>query len=128
MRGALRECNCVGLEITEYNPAADPDGRTARLILDLLDAASVPDSGTLRRWEADFGAKNYAPLSVVLHEGHGYWVTDVEGRRYLDLMSAYSATSFGHAHPRLVAALAGQAFRLAVTSRAYANDRLPLLL
>lgn len=96
--------------------------------LDLLDAASVPDSGTLRRWEADFGAKNYAPLSVVLHEGHGYWVTDVEGRRYLDLMSAYSATSFGHAHPRLVAALAGQAFRLAVTSRAYANDRLPLLL
>ena len=128
MRGALRECNCVGLEITEHNPAADPDGRTARLILDLLDAASVLDSGTLRRWEADFGAKNYASLSVVLHEGHGYWVTDVEGRRYLDLMSAYSATSFGHAHPRLVAALAGQASRLAVTSRACANDRLPLLL
>jgi len=64
----------------------------------------------------------------VLARGEGSWVEDVQGRRYLDLMSAYSAVSFGHAHPRLVAALAGQAQRLAVTSRAFHNDRLPHLL
>lgn len=128
LRGVLRERNFVGLEVAEYNPLADPGGRTARLVLDLLDAASAPDSATLRRWEAGFGAKNYAPLPVVLQEGKGCWVSDVDGRRYLDLMSAYSATSFGHAHPRLMAALTRQAGRLAVTSRAYSNDRLPLLL
>ncbi|MDP2882209.1 MAG: ornithine--oxo-acid transaminase [Azonexus sp.] len=128
MRGILREPNCVGLEIAEYNPEADPDGRTGRLVGDLLDAASAPDSSTLRRWEAGFGARNYAPMPVVLHSGQGCWLSDVDGRRYLDLMSAYSATSFGHAHPRLLAALSEQASRLAVTSRAYANDRLPQLL
>lgn len=128
LRGVLRERDCVGLEIAEYNPLADPDGRTATLLLNLLDAASAPDSATLRRWEAGFGARNYAPLPVVLQEGKGCWLTDVDGRRYLDLMSAYSATSFGHGHPRLLAALTGQAGRLAVTSRAYSNDRLPLLL
>lgn len=128
LRGVLREESCVGLEIAEYNPLTDRDGRTARIILDLVDAASAPDSTTLRRWEADFGAKNYTPLPVVLRDGQGCWLTDVDGRRYLDLMSAYSATSFGHAHPRLVAALTDQASRLAVTSRAYFNDRLPLLM
>jgi ornithine--oxo-acid transaminase len=128
LRGVLRERNCVGLEIAEYNPLADPDGRTANLVLGLLDAAAAPDGATLRRWEAGFGARNYAPLPVVLKEGQGCWLTDVDGRRYLDLMSAYSATSFGHAHPRLLAALTAQAARLAVTSRAYSNDRLPLLL
>ncbi|WP_153146673.1 ornithine--oxo-acid transaminase [Dechloromonas sp. H13] len=128
MRGVLRQRNCVGLEIAEYDPASDPDRRTAALVSDLLDAASAPDSGTLRRWEAGFSARNYEPLPVVLHEAQGCWATDVDGHRYLDLMSAYSATSFGHAHPRLVGALAAQASRLAVTSRAYANDRLPQLL
>lgn len=128
MRSILRERNCVGLEIAEYNPDVDPDGRTGRLVGELLDAASAPDSATLRRWEAGFGARNYEPMPVVLHAGQGCWVSDVEGRRYLDLMSAYSATSFGHAHPRLLAALSEQASRLAVTSRAYANDRLPQFL
>jgi ornithine--oxo-acid transaminase len=74
------------------------------------------------------GAHNYAPLPVVLARGEGAWVTDVEGRRYLDLMSAYSAVSFGHAHPHIVGTLVEQAQRLAVTSRAYFNDRLPLLM
>jgi ornithine--oxo-acid transaminase len=128
MRGVLRERSCVALEIAEYNPAADADGRTARLVLDLLDAASAPDAATLRRWESGFGARNYEPLPVVLSEGRGCWLTDVTGRRYLDLMAAYSATSFGHGHPRLLATLVDQAGRLAVTSRAFSNDRLPLLL
>jgi ornithine--oxo-acid transaminase len=78
--------------------------------------------------EKTFGARNYDPLPVVLARGEGSWLTDVDGHRYLDLMSAYSAVSFGHAHPRIVAALAAQAQRLGVTSRAYYNDRLPPLL
>jgi ornithine--oxo-acid transaminase len=78
--------------------------------------------------ERTFGARNYDPLPVVLARGSGSWVTDVDGRRYLDLMSAYSAVSFGHAHPRIIAALVNQAQSLGVTSRAYFNDELPLLL
>ncbi len=128
MRGMLRQRDCVGFEIAEYNPQRDADGRTARLIHDLIEAAAAPDGKTLQRWESGFGARNYAPLPVVLSAGAGCWVTDTEGRRYLDMMSAYSANSFGHAHPRLLAALTKQASRLALTSRAYSNDRLPLLL
>ena len=78
--------------------------------------------------EQQSGARNYEPLPVVLSRGEGSWITDVEGRRLLDLMSAYSAVSFGHAHPRIVGALVEQAQRLAVTSRAYHNDRLPQLM
>jgi ornithine--oxo-acid transaminase len=78
--------------------------------------------------EARFGAHNYAPLPVVATRAEGPYVEDVEGRRYIDLMSAYSAVSFGHAHPRIVAALCDQARTLAVTSRAYFNDRLPQFL
>ena len=78
--------------------------------------------------ENAFGARNYDPLPVVLGRGAGAWLTDVDGRRYLDLMSAYSAVSFGHGHPKIVAALVAQAQRLAVTSRAFHNDQLPALL
>jgi ornithine--oxo-acid transaminase len=80
------------------------------------------------RRERAYGSRNYDPLPVVISQGEGAWLTDVEGRRYLDLMAAYSAVSFGHAHPKIVAALTEQAHRLAVTSRAYFNDKLPLLL
>lgn len=78
--------------------------------------------------EKTFGARNYDPLPVVLAKGEGSWLADVDGHRYLDLMSAYSAVSFGHAHPRIVGALIAQAQRLGVTSRAYHNDVLPFLL
>lgn len=78
--------------------------------------------------EERYCAHNYAPLPVVLSRGEGVWLWDDHGHRYLDMMSAYSAVSFGHAHPRLVAALAGQARRLAVTSRAFYSDRLGLFL
>jgi ornithine--oxo-acid transaminase len=74
--------------------------------------------------ERRYCADNYAPLPVVLHSGTGAWLTDIHGRRYLDLMSAYSATSFGHGHPRLLAALTRQAGTLAMTSRAYHTDQL----
>jgi ornithine--oxo-acid transaminase len=74
--------------------------------------------------EAAVAARNYHPLPVVLQSGRGEWLTDVDGKRYLDLMSAYSAVSHGHAHPRLVRTLTEQAQRVAVTSRAYHTDTL----
>src|SRR5690349_22487269 len=74
--------------------------------------------------ENRFSAKNYTPLPVVLARGEGAFLWDVDGKRYIDMMSAYSAVSHGHGHPRILAALETQARRLAVPSRAYHNDRL----
>src|SRR5215472_15405927 len=74
--------------------------------------------------ERRYSADNYAPLPVVLTRGQGAHLWDTAGRRYVDMMSAYSAASHGHAHPRILAALTAQAKRLAVPSRAYYNDRL----
>lgn len=69
-------------------------------------------------------AHNYHPLPVVVSEGSGAWVTDVEGKRYLDCLAGYSALNFGHGHPRLVARAAEQLQRLTLTSRAFYNDQL----
>ncbi|HUK58227.1 MAG TPA: ornithine--oxo-acid transaminase [Stellaceae bacterium] len=74
--------------------------------------------------EARWAARNYEPLPVVLTRGEGAFLWDENGRRYVDMMSAYSAVSHGHAHPRILAALEAQARRLAVSSRAYHSDRL----
>ena len=74
--------------------------------------------------ENQFCAHNYFPLEVVLSRGEGIYAWDDSGKRYLDMMSAYSALSFGHAHPRLIAALTDQAKRLALTSRAFYSDQL----
>ena len=89
----------------------------------------MPDEGP--RTAADFialdeawGAHNYHPLPVVAASGAGAWVTDVEGRRYLDCLAGYSALNFGHRHPLLVAAAHAQLDRLTLTSRAFHNDRL----
>ena len=77
--------------------------------------------------ENQYNAHNYKPLDVVLTRGQGVWVWDVEGKRYLDFLSAYSAVNQGHAHPRILKALTEQAARLPLTSRAFRNDQLPLL-
>lgn len=71
-----------------------------------------------------FAAHNYAPLPVVIAEGHGPWVIDVEGRWFLDCLAGYSALNFGHGHPRLVERAAAQLQRLTLTSRAFYNDQL----
>lgn len=71
-----------------------------------------------------YAARNYAPLPVVITRGEGIWVWDVEGRKYLDCISAYSSLNQGHRHPRIVAAMVNQAGRLTLTSRAVHNDRL----
>jgi ornithine--oxo-acid transaminase len=125
----LRSCaDLVGFEIVEYVPERDKDGSGARWVADFAAAALGPTTAQLRDREQAYGAHNYAPLPVVFTRGAGVWLWDVEGRRYLDMMSAYSAMSFGHSHPRLVKALTEQAGCLALTSRAYSNDRLPLML
>jgi ornithine--oxo-acid transaminase len=71
-----------------------------------------------------YGARNYLPLPVVLSHGEGVWVTDPEGKRYMDMLSAYSAINFGHRHPKIIRALKEQADRITVTSRAFHNDQL----
>ena len=86
-----------------------------------LPSAEVASPADLER---RYGAANYHPLPVTLARGAGVWLFDTEGRRHLDMMSAYSAVSFGHGHPSLVRALVEQAERLAVTSRAFHTDRL----
>ncbi len=76
--------------------------------------------------EDQYGAHNYKPLDVVLARGEGVWVYDVDGNRYLDCLSAYSALNQGHVHPRILKALQDQAAKITLTSRAFRNDQLPL--
>jgi ornithine--oxo-acid transaminase len=77
--------------------------------------------------EEQYGAHNYHPLDVVVHSAEGAWVTDVEGKKYLDCLAAYSAVNQGHCHPRIYDAFVEQAKNVTLTSRAFRNDRLPLL-
>ena len=76
--------------------------------------------------EEEYGAHNYHPLDVIISRGEGVWVYDVDGNRYLDCLSAYSALNQGHVHPRILAALQAQAAKVTLTSRAFRNDQLPL--
>jgi ornithine--oxo-acid transaminase len=76
--------------------------------------------------EEKYGAHNYKPLDVVLSRGQGVWVWDVEGKKYLDCLSAYSAVNQGHCHPRIMQTMIDQARRLTLTSRAFRNDQLGL--
>jgi ornithine--oxo-acid transaminase len=75
--------------------------------------------------EDQYNARNYHPLDVVIERGEGVWVWDVEGKKYLDCLSAYSALNQGHRHPRIVQAMIDQAAKLTLTSRAFRNDQLP---
>jgi ornithine--oxo-acid transaminase len=77
--------------------------------------------------ENQYGAKNYKPLDVVIERGQGIWVWDVDGKKYLDFLSAYSAVNQGHAHPKILQAMIDQAGRIPLTSRAFRNNQLPLL-
>ena len=85
------------------------------------------DSSDLTQIEDIYGAHNYHPLDVVISKAQGIWVHDVEGRKYLDFLSAYSAVNQGHRHPRIVRALIEQARKLTLTSRAFRNDQWPML-
>ena len=76
--------------------------------------------------ENQYGAHNYHPLDVVIERAEGVWVYDVEGKRYLDCLAAYSAVNQGHCHPKILEALVEQAHKVTLTSRAFRNDQLPL--
>ncbi len=96
-----------------------------------MPTADAPRTGAATAGETErhialadrYSARNYAPLPVVLARGQGAWVEDVEGHRYLDMLSAYSAVNFGHGHPELLAAFVKQAETLTLTSRAFHNDQ-----
>lgn len=77
--------------------------------------------------EDAYGAHNYNPLDVVLQKGKGIWIWDVEGKKYLDFLSAYSSVNPGHCHPRILKVLENQAKKLTLASRAFRNDQWPLL-
>jgi ornithine--oxo-acid transaminase len=77
--------------------------------------------------EQEYGAHNYHPLDVVIERAEGVWVYDVEGKRYLDCLAAYSAVNQGHCHPKILKTLKEQAEKVTLTSRAFRNDQLPLL-
>ena len=75
--------------------------------------------------EDRYGAHNYHPLDIVIKKAEGIWVEDVEGRRFIDFLAAYSAVNQGHCHPRLLKALRNQAKKVTLTSRAFRNTQLP---
>lgn len=77
--------------------------------------------------EHEYGAHNYHPLDVIIERAAGAWVWDIDGRKYLDCLAAYSAVNQGHCHPKILAAFVEQARRVTLTSRAFRNDQLPLL-
>lgn len=83
-------------------------------------------SQELMEMEQQYGAHNYHPLEVVITKAEGIWVEDPEGRRYMDMLSAYSAVNQGHRHPRIIKALKDQADELTLTSRAFYSDQWPL--
>jgi len=85
----------------------------------------MTQSRALIDMEEQYGAHNYHPLDVVIERGEGVWVYDVDGRRYLDCLAAYSAVNQGHCHPRIMQAAVEQLKRVTLTSRAFRNDQLP---
>ncbi len=113
----------AAIELAEFNPALDRDGRTARLATELLAALVTPLPAAIALTRR-YCAHNYDAAPVVFVRGEGAWLWDERGNRYLDMLSAYSAVSHGHAHPRLLRALTEQAHKVAVFSRNFHSDKL----
>jgi ornithine--oxo-acid transaminase len=101
-------------------------GTSARLSsrnLSCTGSLSSPlSSGEIFKREDKYGAHNYHPIPVALSKGEGVYVWDVEGKRYLDFLSAYSAVNQGHCHPKIIAAMKKQVDNITLTSRAFYND------
>ncbi|WP_433270532.1 ornithine--oxo-acid transaminase [Actinosynnema sp. CS-041913] len=91
-----------------------------------MTAIAAPTTGQFIALDEQWSTHNYHPLPVVISHGEGAWVTDVEGRRYLDFLSGYSSLNFGHRHPDLVAAAVEQLGRVTLTSRAFHHDQFGL--
>jgi len=117
------------IEIAELNPILDESGVTASHVVNLLDAALKPvETVPAIQLEQRYAAHIYQPLPVVITRGSGASVWDQAGHRYIDMLSAYSAQSFGHCNARLVRALTEQASTLGVTSRAFHTTQMPRLM
>lgn len=120
---------CIDLQASSpYRPVTGTP-RTAQADTIMFDlkktlAQTATTAVSARALEDRYGAKNYHPLPAELTRGEGSYLWDTEGRRYIDMMAAYSAVSFGHANPELLDVLTQQASRLAVTSRAFYTDQL----
>jgi ornithine--oxo-acid transaminase len=91
-----------------------------------LEEVKIMNTQEYIQLEEQYGAHNYHPLDVVIDRAEGVWVYDVNGKKYLDCLSAYSAVNQGHVHPRILEALVEQAKKVTLTSRAFRNDQLPL--
>jgi ornithine--oxo-acid transaminase len=104
---------CLVMKLTAEVHAAKEESMSGEALMAMEDA---------------YGAHNYHPLDVVIESARGAWVTDVEGRKYLDFLAAYSAVNQGHCHARILDAMVEQARKVTLTSRAFRNDQLPLLL
>ncbi len=89
-----------------------------------MESAQSVGSEAIIELTQKYGAKNYHPLPVVISKAKGVWVEDVDGKKYMDMLSAYSAVSHGHCHPKVIKALKEQADRVTLTSRAFMNDKL----
>lgn len=94
--------------------------------VDIKKGKKPMETQALINLEDRFGAKNYKPLDVVLSKGKGIWVWDLEGNKYMDCLSAYSAVNQGHCHPKIRQAMVEQSQKLTLTSRAFRNDQLAL--
>lgn len=108
--------------VSHFRATPQIEWEVARLLQEAQKSKELIDM------ESEFGAHNYHPLDVVLSRGEGVYVWDVEGKRFMDFLAAYSAVNQGHNHPRIVDALTQQAKTLSLTSRAFRNDRFPPLL
>jgi ornithine--oxo-acid transaminase len=93
-----------------------------------MTSTPTTDAASLIALEERYGAHNYHPLDVVIERGEGVYLWDVDGKRYMDFLAAYSAVNQGHNHPRIAQAMIAQAQQLALTSRAFRNNLLPPLL
>lgn len=126
-----RGFDVVQVELDEFLKA----GGAAKCLVMQLTPEMHLDAGREGRRDAEliameerYGAHNYHPLDVVIESARGAWVTDVNGRRYLDFLAAYSAVNQGHCHPAILSAMVEQAQKVTLTSRAFRNDQLPQLL
>ena len=118
-----------GLEITEFNPNLDKETTTLQTIEKIFECLigrrdSFSKTYQIIAQEKQVCAANYNPLPVVLSHGQGVWLWDVDGRKYLDMLSAYSAVSHGHAHPRILKVMREQAEKVSVVSRSFYSDQL----
>ncbi len=115
---------CIFGTVDDFSPKKEGIVKVQYYLFLFMNQSEILSSKTAIELENQFGAHNYHPLPVVLSKGEGVYVWDVEGKKYYDFLSAYSAVNQGHCHPKIVNALIEQSKTLSLTSRAFYNDKL----